>query len=1053
MNARWRLALSLLCLAVLLAAGGGLVALRLGRPWLYTDGLVTRDAFHLRDAGMVEIGVPQARAVLPAEPVGRAARLPDGRLIFARGRAAGGAELVVWDPQRAGIEPEPVVACAHLRDTRSPALAADGTLWFAARDDAGDHDLYVARVERGGIARPERVAEPWNGGDDDLDPAPDPMGGVVFVRRGADGSARLLRVPAGGGEPQPVLPGAGTAPFAEPAFAADGSFLAAVRGGGPEGEIVVLPRLGDAFAPPIAVAALRGHRAPLPLALGWEALAPGQPPLWVAAEPRVVQPWWPGQRWLEELLLWCVLGALLLLVLLQLGRWFPKLDRITICLLVSLLIHVVVLLWLGGKEMVRDPVPDPEGDAFEVHLLNEAALGGTEDAGTAAAVAALRFVAVPAPLAVEAPAAAPAPADALRAAPVPLPGEPNPLPVAVPALADAAHAVQGRTEATPDPPLSPAALYVAPSEPRAVAAAPGRMAAAALVVPGPGRSDLAPAGPRPRPEAVVEVPARPGSVPAPVPEIHDAAPARPAPARVAETPAGIVPAPRLADDVPAAPRLAGAAAAAVPGSRDAVAAAVPAGALEAAPRVPAPSAVPGAAPGSGGAAPDPELRDAAATPSRPPAGALPLAAVPKRSPAPPSLAAPGPGAPRIAARNGAVARSGALDVSPPASLLDLPARRTAAPAPAVAELYGNRFGPRKVEALERFGGSAATEAAVERGLAYLASIQLDDGRIGMREKRDRKYGHVHVGKTALVLLAFLGAGHVPGGQTRYAGNATAAMRFLLDVQDEATGHFGISSAYDHGIATYALTECYALGKDPTLRAPIERALAWIVDRQVKGRDRRNRGGWGYFSAHLEPEDRFARTSITAWMVMALESARQAGFAVPDAVRDEAREFLLNQFDARRGYFLYNQEPGRLASRWRTLPASTPGAVFALLLLGVDLADERVQAGIEYTLARRPRAYQRVGSDAFVMRAEGNVYFWYTASLACFLAGGDAWQEWNEALVRVLPAAQDADGSFRPIDVYAEIAGDQEDDRGYTTAMVVLTLEVYYRYFTPLLVRR
>ena len=71
----------------------------------------------------------------------------------------------------------------------------------------------------------------------------------------------------------------------------------------------------------------------------------------------------------------------------------------------------------------------------------------------------------------------------------------------------------------------------------------------------------------------------------------------------------------------------------------------------------------------------------------------------------------------------------------------------------------------------------------------------------------------------------------------------------------------------------------------------------------------------------------------------------------------------------------------------------------------------------------------------------------------FLKGGEAWERWNERLSTVLPAAQAKDGSFAPIDVYAEEAGDTDRDRSYTTAMCVLSLEVYYRYFTPLLLGR
>ena len=98
----------------------------------------------------------------------------------------------------------------------------------------------------------------------------------------------------------------------------------------------------------------------------------------------------------------------------------------------------------------------------------------------------------------------------------------------------------------------------------------------------------------------------------------------------------------------------------------------------------------------------------------------------------------------------------------------------------------------------------------------------------------------------------------------------------------------------------------------------------------------------------------------------------------------------------------------------------------------------------------PDGYRYTGDDDFVRRARGNLYFWYYATLAMFRVGGNEWDGWNAALKETLLPAQEADGSWRPIDVYAEYAGDADEERTYTTAMCVLSLEVYYRYFTPLL---
>lgn len=394
----------------------------------------------------------------------------------------------------------------------------------------------------------------------------------------------------------------------------------------------------------------------------------------------------------------------------------------------------------------------------------------------------------------------------------------------------------------------------------------------------------------------------------------------------------------------------------------------------------------------------------------------------------------------------------------PSSRLPAPPRTTrpvleSAPRTDLAGLYGNRFGPQKAAAIERFGGSTETERAVANGLAYLASIQDPRGHWGRKSFDHAKYGEVWVGKTALCALAFLGAGHTPRSNSQYSAIVDRAVEALLDAQDEGSAHFGDTSSYSHGIATYALAECLAISGDARLREPVQRAILWILRNQNATRDRRNRGGWGYFSGTLTPEDHHARTSVTVWQVMALESAKLSGIEVPDAALAQARTFLRGMFDARGGFFYYTRDPSRIDSQWPTLPASTPGAVFSLLLLGDPVEDERLQAGLRYTLQRRPRAWRNASDDAFVLRAEGHPYFWYCGTLACFLAGGDAWREWNEALKEVFLPAQNQDGSFTPIGAYAEYADDRPDHAAFTTALAVLSLEAYYRYVTPLLAPR
>ena len=366
--------------------------------------------------------------------------------------------------------------------------------------------------------------------------------------------------------------------------------------------------------------------------------------------------------------------------------------------------------------------------------------------------------------------------------------------------------------------------------------------------------------------------------------------------------------------------------------------------------------------------------------------------------------------------------------------------------------YRARFGEQKDIALDQFGGTLETERAVAAGLAYLAGQQRPFGGWADQHERDPKYGQVAVGKSGLALLAFLGAGHTPNSGTTYSHITARAVQWLLAMQDPDTGHFGDTSSYSHGIATYALAECFALTKQAALAEPLRRAVAEIVRHQYDRGERDPRtGGWGYFYLSGRRFDDWPRVSVSTWQVMALESARLGGLNVPDLVFERAQRFLVGSFDRQRGWMRYSHDPSRLRSRVPTLPGSTPAALFALSLLGEDLNAPAWTSLRAFVGERAPRNYRMRSEDAFLERAEGNLYFWYYGSLALFRAGGDSWKRWNTAMKETLLEAQAPEGSWAVTSIYArDYARDTDRDRIYSTAMCVLTLEVYYRYFTPLL---
>jgi len=1224
LGARTRKGLMWIAWTVLCVATAMLIGLKVGRPLYYSDGYQQVAGGDLKHSGMLRWPTPSAELELPGEVAGRIARLPDGRLIYGMLTEDGTSDLVTWHPERPDVPPEPAYGLNTAHNELAPALAPDGRLYFASDrpDSIGGYDLFVTTLTPRGFGRITPVLA-CNTAFDETDPAPDPSGSsLVFVRidraidNGNDGVLWrwLLDDPL---DPVEVFPELNRRKHhvidRDPVFASDGASLWFVRKE-PGRELAVSrsSRLGDAFDTPSPLSnewSVQGLRSPVPAADGRSVAfvqqataspeSDGQKPaaLWYVASAEELVPWWPGQHWLEWLLLSFALCSLLLLLLLYFGQRWSTLDLVAQCLLLSLLLHLLLFLWLMGVEIAGSLMPGNDdddsgmqvsivastgmasaaaaGDAYDVVAkvertvrersfdvaepgsstsraelestnslavdsgtyqvepvqgeaqeqpetsLDDAAAQAEKRSGTDAAAAleqAQLSSVEQTQLAAEQAAARSASQNAASDAQI--------VKVATPGSGveraaarmvelqsgDAASAMPihagPATEAAPTAPAlldaATAGTPVAANRRADAEAAPVGMTSQATIANAPAAATMAEPSRGSRAKSTPENVAMPTSTvgrrsgglvkaAAPSRSVAVAGPrnmARPTMPLRGDLAASSAPQPSKTASTPA-PRAAVAAAAvtapAMPetsmlraertsrsGSRSLpeVRLLTPGSALRrSAPSIamrgPNAMSVPNAVRHGGlkVALRDPGAPSRTEQPVTEHATAATAAIVAKVSelPTQPSVNhafAPRRDASRRSSRAGAFAER--FPVTPPLSrLLRAEPRRSslpAAPQPAVAEsAYSNRFGPAKAKALERFGGTTETERAVRDGLRYLASIQNNNGSWGDQEDFDGKYGFVYVGKTALCVLAFLGAGHTPTSGTEHSQVVTDAVNHLIAIQDEDTGAFGASSCYGHGIASYALAECYGLTKNKRfgdrLAQPLEDALTWILANQGPRRDVVNRGGWGYFSPGLRREDSYARVSVSSWMIMALESARLSGVELPEDVLPAARQYLELSYDRPRGWFRYNHQRRRLTSGWPTLPASTPAAAFCLMLLGKDPEHEMIEVAADYTVDRRPRRYRRYRDDDFVLQGQGNVYFWYYGSLCCFLKGGDAWEKWNARLSTVLPAAQAKDGSFPPIDVYAEEAGDSRRDRSYTTAMCVLSLEVYYRYFTPLLLGR
>jgi len=1088
----------------LLAAGFVAAWLRfrdhLGETGAYTDGTRTYDT---REAGAVRYAVWEAPELLggslnSASSESHPALSPDGRwLVFVTGERSSNSDLWVA-AMRSGapVDPRPLAALDSVSDECSPAFAGDA-LYFASDrpGGAGGLDLYRAPYSDGEFGAAVRVGDPVNTASDDCDPAPRPgTRELVFASNRKGGGYDLFVADAATTGAPTLLESLETdRDEREPAFTADGRtlFFASNRAsGGADFDLYRSSASEEGWTAPVPLAGLNteaSERAPAPAFDDFSlyfARDPGSGAFDLLRARSIELFRLPGRPvgWLELMLL----AALLALALLAwLAKRWPKLDTLYKCYLVSLIVHFLLLLWF--TDLFPGSGSADAGtrrDGFRVHLASSASTARTASRERAGQLesersAAAESASAPERLAAElgsTPASAPAmPVSA------PSPGEPDlpersetssgtaPTPEILLADREAVERRSGTVRGLALPESSSAAAEGARAPSAAVGPQRGRATAtadgpAAPSVDGKLVAPVAPAEAAPGRDRVALAPASKSATGAPVAVESPRAELAAAPrASRGLSLDGLADAggERTAASAPERPSGTGSRASSPPASE-----VLPGGSIAA--LAPKSSGELAPAPGRAnlerepGGAPRAEvgLRDAEHIPRTAESG---VGTPGGSSDVLDALAAP------AAAREGG--RDRGAESAPqkqriasgtPAPASEPPALAIAAPPDRPVEApprpqkswedtpYQNRAGEEKARALELHGGTRETEEAVAKGLAYLARIQRPTGEWGDIEVLDGKYGEVAVGKTGLALLAFLGAGHTHASKTQYSENAARAVAFLLGKQDEESGHFGDTEAYSHGIATYALAECYALTGDASLEAPLERAVAHILSKQIHAKTPDRFGGWSYYYRDDRVFDRWPRTSITAWQVMALESARLGGIQVPSQVFEDAATFIDNAEDTEQGWYRYNHDPERLQSSWPTLPASTPAGLFALSLVGRDIATEPYAETRAFVLSRTPRQYRRGSADEFVHQGQGNLYFWYYGTLAMFRVGGSAWERWNVGMKETLLRGQRKDGSWAPIDVYCQYARDDENDRSYSTAMCVLSLEVYYRYYLPLL---
>ena len=328
--------------------------------------------------------------------------------------------------------------------------------------------------------------------------------------------------------------------------------------------------------------------------------------------------------------------------------------------------------------------------------------------------------------------------------------------------------------------------------------------------------------------------------------------------------------------------------------------------------------------------------------------------------------------------------------------------------------------------------TAESEAAVERGLRWLAANQGPEGNWGSND----------LGLVAVGGLAFLSAGHMPG----IGEHGEACERALSYVVKNAkpSGLLNIADGrrdtYNHGLATFVLGQAYGMTSDARVGKALDRALKLIARMQGPV------GGWGY---EAKPQD--GDLSLSVMQAKALRSAVDSGFEIPPSLIEKA---IVN---VRGHYTPQGGNPNRPEAELRKIPGqftySKGGGnpTVAMAAAGVVCLQEFGQ----YDDWRIAKSMERVTTDIAKIKPakahNGQMPFdAYTLNYvgqSLYQVGGPGWKQHYPALRDALVGSQVIDPK-NPANDGKWAAGNHVSGKPgdlYGTAVAVFVLSIPNRY--------
>lgn len=405
----------------------------------------------------------------------------------------------------------------------------------------------------------------------------------------------------------------------------------------------------------------------------------------------------------------------------------------------------------------------------------------------------------------------------------------------------------------------------------------------------------------------------------------------------------------------------------------------------------------------------------------------------------------------------------AVDIDMP-DLLAVKPSDSALKLPGVYSMRSTAAG--RKSALKRYGGSAKTEKAVLKALAWLKSKQNEDGSWGVNKGTMPAF-------TSLVVLAFLAHGETPQS-AEFGATIIKGVRRLLEwaeATQKRKGKYISGPTYTHAICAYAIAESYGITRMPRLKTAMNNTIQILIDGincrgcYFYGYDKRLLLPWphrnpytGRYPKDYKPTEPRCDLSFSGWNYQALKAAFSAGCDLPglEETIDKSIKGLKHFYKLGRigkGDFGMNCL-GTLC--FGLLGQGKCREAKAGLKL---IKNNKVQV-INCSWRWQDKIYKKY-KKAF----EWAMYTWYYQTQVIFQmtkGRGSFWTRWNAAFSKAYVREQHEDGYWStPAEKYGSGVVDPVKDNAefthviqfkkpldlyiYSTALACLCLEVYYRY--------